>query len=131
MSGQAIHLVESRDVWSLFRWASFFYFSFCVLALVGEFAFPPLRWLIWAWPYPFVLAFQKFVPVGFVTLSVAMVVGYAVLAPLAFYLQLRGPTLRSPQARAFAAIVLCVLVVGLLTFAAQVIAQGQGWPNGE
>ena len=130
-TGQAVHLVESRGTWSLFRWASLFYLSFCALALAGAAFFQPLARLLRAWPEPFVVAFLKFVPINFLTVVAAMLIGYAGIAPLAFYLQLRGPALRSPLARSVAALLLCVLVASLLTFAAQAVARSQGWPHGE
>jgi hypothetical protein len=67
------------------------------------------------------------VPVSLLTYGVAMSIGYAAIAPLAFYLQLRGPALRSPPARAMAALLLCILVVAFLTLAAQAIARSLGW----
>ena len=130
-TGQAVHLVESRSTWSLFRWASVLYLSYCVLALGGALFWQPLAGLLRAWPSPFLLAFLKFVPLSLLSYGVAMLIGYAAIAPLAFYLQLRGPALRSPSARALAALLLCLLVAGLLSFAAQAVARSQGWPHGE
>jgi hypothetical protein len=77
------------------------------------------------------VAFLKFVPVSLPTHLVAMLLGYAAIAPLAFYLQLHGPALRSRQARALAALLICLLAAILLTFAAQAVARSQGWPHGE
>ena len=128
---RAISPVESGGIWSLFRWASVFYILFCSLAMAGVLFFPPLQPLIQAWPRSFVLAFQKFVPLGNLSLGVAMLLGYALLAPLSFYLQLRGPRLVSSQARAAVGLLLCGGIMALLTIAATSLALVLGWPTGE
>ena len=121
-------VVESSSAWSLFRWASVFYFSFCSLALVASLLPSRLAWLNWAWPYPFELAVQALIPVGYLSFVLAMLLGYAGVAPLAFYLQLRGPRITAAPARAVAGLVLSVGFTALLTIAAQVIARGRGLP---